>query len=176
MLGMVDISVFRFINKAMANPVFDKLMPILTRLGTGEIILYVAIIIIIFARRERKFSGVLLLAGLTVTYYVVDNMKNAFAVPRPFISLADVRMLVTKASGYSFPSGHSVTAFMAAAIASRCFRSGAAIWMALAVIVAFSRVYIGVHYPSDVIFGALIGLIIGYAIIKVSDNFRQQYN
>ena len=170
MLGLVDVSIFRFINKAMANPVFDAMMPLLTRLGTGDVVFCIAAIIIIFCGRDKKISGILLLAGLTVTYFAVNYLKDAFAVPRPFVTLTGVRLLVSRASGYSFPSGHSVTVFMAAAIVSRYFRSGAAAWISLAVIAAFSRIYIGVHYPSDVIFGSLTGLIIGYVLIKAADN------
>ena len=172
MLGFPDFAIFRFINNTMANPVFDKAMPILTRLGSGDIIFLIAVLLIIICRKDKKLSGILMLAGLTASYFGVDHLKCFFAVPRPFISLDHVRLLASNATGYSFPSGHAVTAFMAAAVASRYFRPGAVIWMGLASIVAFSRVYIGVHYASDAVFGSLVGLLIGFILIRVPDSSK----
>ena len=176
MLGRLDIVIFRFVNNTLANPVFDKLMPLVTKLGEGVVIFCLAVILMILCRKDKKLSGVLLLAGLTATYFGTDHLKGFFEVPRPFMSLDHVRLLATKVSGYSFPSGHATTAFMAAAIASRYFRSATAVWMGLAALVAFSRLYIGVHYASDVIFGALVGLLIGYILIKASDNNGKHLN
>lgn len=169
MLGAADIAIFQFINKFLANPVLDMVMPVLTMAGSGEFVFSLAVLLIIFCKREKKLSGILLLAGLTATYFVVGYLKNMVAVPRPFISVADARVLVPKSMEFSFPSGHAVTAFLAATIMSGFFKKTRALWFTMAFLVAFSRIYVGMHYASDVIAGALIGTILGYGLIKIAD-------
>ena len=168
MLGNSDIAIFHFINSTLANPVLDIVMPLITRLGTGELIFVLAVFIILLSGPQKRLSGILLLAGLTAGYFAVEFLKDSVAMPRPFMSIPDIRLLVPKAAGFSFPSGHTFNAFMAAAILTRSFKKDW-LWYFLAVLVAFSRVYIGVHYPSDVLFGGLLGMIIGYILLKAAD-------
>lgn len=169
MLGYADIAIFKFINNTLANPIFDAIMAPLTRLGSGELIFVIAVLLVIFGKKEKKMAGILLIAGLSVTYYVVEFLKGTLAINRPFVTIADARLLVPKSSGYSFPSGHTVTAFMAATIVSRYYRPRA-IWFTLALMVAFSRIYVGAHYASDVVAGACIGIMIGYGLVRIARN------
>jgi len=150
------------------NPVFDFLMPFLSRLGSGEGIFVIAIVVLILniRKKEKKIAGILLIAGLTISYYSVEALKHWMMRPRPFITLPDVHLL-EKAKDFSFPSGHATAAFMAAFILSRFFKRPA-VFYTLAVLVCFSRVYLGVHYVSDVLGGAFLGLLIGYALVKLS--------
>ncbi|MCX5677678.1 MAG: phosphatase PAP2 family protein [Candidatus Omnitrophica bacterium] len=169
MLGAADIAIFQFINRTLANPVFDIVMPFFTRAGSGEFIFALAVLLAVFCKREKKLTGIFLLAGLTITYFAVEYLKNAAAIPRPFISLADARLLVPKSMGFSFPSGHATIAFMAATVMSGFFKKNRALWFTIAFLIAFSRIYVGMHYASDVIAGALIGIIAGYCIMKTAD-------
>lgn len=171
MLGGIDISVFNFINRTLANPVLDALMPFMTGLASGEFISALAVMLVIFGRREKKLAGIFLLAGLTLNYFVIEFLKTAAAVPRPFISIPDARLLLPKGAGFSFPSGHATTAFMAATLMSRFFKRNA-IWFAIASLAAFSRIYVGAHYASDVVAGALTGMIVGYGLAKAADGSK----
>lgn len=167
MLGYFDRAVFHFINGALANPFFDMIMPVITSLGDGKTIFILALLLILILPKEKKVSGIYLLAGLTLTYYAVDYLKETIAMPRPFVALEDVRLIVPKARGYSFPSGHSATIFMAATIMTGFLKRGY-VWFLIACFVGFSRMYVGVHYLSDVISGASLGIIIGYCLIAVT--------
>ncbi len=168
MLGYYDIAVFRFINSVAANPVFDFVMPLATRFGSGEIIFILAVFIIFFCAPEKRMGGILLLAGLTAGHFVTEFLKTYAAMPRPFMSIPDVRLLIGRTGGFSFPSGHAFIAFMAAVILTRFFGK-VWLWYGLAALVAFSRIYLGVHYPSDVLGGALIGILAGYMLVKASE-------
>ncbi len=169
MLSAVDARLFYLINRSFTNPFLDRLMPLVSALGSGEGVFVVALLVILFnlKKREKRIAGVVLLAGLTLGFYIIFPLKNWIARPRPFMTLTGVH-LIERARDFSFPSGHAATAFMAAAILSGFFKRYSVLFYLLAVAIAFSRVYMGVHYVSDVVAGALLGSAIGYALVKVS--------
>lgn len=165
-----DIKLFYLINKGCVNPFFDCLMPWVTRLGSGEFIFCIAIILLLFKKSEKRTGGILLLASLTVSYYATGILKGLAKRPRPFMVFHDVHLLA-QAGGYSFPSGHTILAFMTAAVLSQFFgRPWRGVFFLLASLVGFSRVYLGVHYVSDVIAGAAVGTLIGYAAVTLAKN------
>ena len=163
-----DVNLTIAINKSWANRLFDYLMPYVTYGGSGKVIFVLAVFLLLF--RGRRFAGILLLSGLTVSYYIVDFLKDLAARPRPFAAIAGIRQLA-EASGYSFPSGHAVLAFMTAAVLSRFFGRRTAFFTA-ACMVGYSRIYLGVHYFSDVLAGAALGFVIGCSITAL---VREKY-
>ncbi len=164
----LEKSVFYFINKSCANPVFDKLMPLVTFLGDGKFILALAAILIIALRKPKKMAGVFILIGLVISHFAVNFLKDLFERPRPFFTLPHIRLLVKDADKiHSFPSGHATLAFLAAVILAGYFKRGCLFYLA-AIIICFSRVYVGVHYPSDVAAGAVLGGAIGWGLKKIS--------
>jgi len=168
-LSGIDGKLFNLINKGCQNPAFDAVMPLLTELGSGLFLFILSILIILFRKKDNKRCGVLLLGGLTATYYIVYFLKHTVGRPRPYLSLPDVHTLI-KESSFSFPSHHATDAFMAAVILTAFFKRRW-VFFSLAVLVCFSRVYVGVHYVSDVAAGAVIGILIGYALLKISATY-----
>lgn len=165
MLTQIDTALFHFINKTLANPFFDLVMPAISWLGTGDAVFGLALVIIILGKKEQKRYGVILLAGLTLTYYSVDFLKDFFGRPRPYMVLADVHLLETATKSLSMPSGHATTVFMAATVLSGLI-DRRAVWFSIASLVGFSRVCVGAHYVSDVLAGAALGILIGYGLIR----------
>jgi undecaprenyl-diphosphatase len=135
-------------------------MPFFSALsGHGEIWIAVALILIV-QKRYRRW-GIIMLVALAVTYIVgVWVIKPIVARPRPF-TVTGYDLLVTAPKDYSFPSGHTTASFTAAMVIClipglrKGWKIGA---FALAAVIAFSRMYLFVHYPTDVLGGIVLGV------------------
>lgn len=168
MLMRIDTILFNFVNHTCSNALFDVVMPVLTWLAHGVFLALIALLMMIGAAGRRKIYGILLLGGITASFYISSFLKHVIGRPRPFTVVPGARAMAVEDS-FSFPSTHAVMAFMAAFILARCFKKPV-LFFALAALVAFSRVYIGVHFVSDVLAGAAIGALIGWLLVKVSKN------
>jgi undecaprenyl-diphosphatase len=166
-----DITVFNFINHTLSNHALNVIMPVVSRLGGGELYFLIGAAMLFSKKKEVRILGITLLAAMTVSYNITATIKILIARPRPFIGLGNVIVLGLADKGYSFPSGHSVTAFATAVILASHFRRHV-LFYSLAAIMAFSRVYVGAHYPSDVITGSIIGILIGLVLVKVLSSLR----
>jgi len=164
----LDISIFRFLNGGLQSPMMDTLMLLVNAIGGGEFTLLLAVAIVFFGGKGKKISGMLILAGSTIAYQASHYLKELVARPRPFSVLEGVRPLI-EVQGFSFPSGHATMTFMIAYVISVYFRKYSFAAYGIALLVCFSRIYEGVHYPADVLGGAILGTIIGYFIVKMAE-------
>lgn len=169
-LYSIDVALFFFINHSLANPVFDAVMPFLTDLN--KILLGKALFagawlwLMVKGGRNGRIAGVLIVAAIVASdqfsSFVVKPMVGRI---RPCHVLNNVRLLVDCGGGKSFPSSHAVNNFCAAAVLSSFYASKRWLWFGIAALIAFTRPYVGVHYPSDIVAGAAIGACVGYAIV-----------
>ena len=98
--------------------------------------------------------------SMFVTWLMVKSIKLLAAFPRPFVTLTDIHVLSPNESGYSFPSGHAaITAALATALFYYNKRLGVVLYL-FSFVVGMSRIYVGVHYPFDVVAGWLLGILI----------------
>lgn len=164
MFHAIDNYFFYLINHDCRNKLFDILMPLLSQLGTWEILLALVFIFVMFEKKEARRVGIFLVAGLLLSYLIVSILKMWITRPRPFLVLPNVHLLV-KDSGFSFPSGHASNAFMVATLFF-IFSKRLYFLYFVALGIAVSRIYVGVHFPSDVIAGALIGITLGCLIMR----------
>lgn len=149
--------------QSIRTPFLDVVMKYLSLLGEhGIVAIALSIILIIFAKTRRTGFEVFLSIALA---YIVANLiiKNAVARVRPYDAYPYLEALVTKPHDWSFPSGHSVNVFAAATAVFMNHKKAGIIALIIAVLVAFSRLYNCVHYPTDVLAGAVIG--IAFAIL-----------
>jgi undecaprenyl-diphosphatase len=167
----VDARLFLAINHLPHSPLGNQIMYIFTMLMTsgGGWVLGLLIAALIDKRRGRRALLQVLpplwFATLTVEYPI----KYYFRRKRPFIDIVQAIAVGRKPGSYSFPSGHSASAFAGAWLLSRHYPELIPFWYALAVVTGFSRVYLGVHYPGDVLSGALAGTAIAEAARWVID-------
>ncbi|MBI3880280.1 MAG: glycosyltransferase family 39 protein, partial [Verrucomicrobia bacterium] len=156
----LDESLFRFVNTSLANPACDWLMPRLASnaLFIPALLLACALLVWRGGARARVFV-VLLLVTLAVGDGVVCNsLKHLVGRLRPFAALANTRTLIGFGGAETgFPSAHAANWFAAVMLCALYYRRWVKIVAPFAVIIAFSRVYNGVHFPSDVLGGALLG-------------------
>ncbi len=130
--------------------------------------------------RERK-AGLIFLAFIGLTLTITDQLssqvlKEIIGRVRPCHVLENVHMLTDCNTSYSFPSSHAVNIFAAALFLARPLGRAAPIFFGVAAIVAYSRVYIGIHYPFDALGGAAIGLLIAWPLRRLKDEVIARFH
>lgn len=164
----LDANILLMIQEYIRTPYLTPIFKFITTLGDhGDIWILIAVILLCF-KRTRKF-GVLALIALFFAY-LIDNvlLKSIIARVRPYEVIDNLHILINKPHDFSFPSGHTGSSFAAAIIIYQALpRKYGVLIIALATLIGISRLYLGVHYPSDVIGGAIIGSLIGMSVYKI---------
>lgn len=163
-LWAFDTNILFLIQGLLRNPVFDAIIPIYTTLGEWAIMWIVIGIVMLFFKKYRK-CGFLLLIALLVGLLICNiALKNIVARTRPCYIYPEMLQLVGKPSEFSYPSGHSVSSMSAALTILLHHKKLGKIAMILAVLMGLSRLYVFVHFPTDVFGGFLIGAGIALAV------------
>ena len=159
------------------TPLLDKILAFITSLGNAGIIWIVLAVVLLILPKTRK-TGIIVAAALLMDLVLCNLiLKNLVARVRPYDVNTAIAILIKKPLDFSFPSGHTAASFavMTALFLAKMKKA----WIAaliLAVLIAFSRLYFYVHYPTDVLGGAVVGIlsgIIGYAIVEKIDKRRR---
>ncbi|MGL4453978.1 MAG: phosphatase PAP2 family protein [Sarcina sp.] len=148
------------------NPILNSIMIFFTKLGDMGLIWLALGLVLLFFKRTRK-AGVLIYLSQLLNIIVVTVLKDTIQRPRPFLTLPDLHPLIPLPTSYSFPSGHASSAFAGALIVAYMFKKWIIPAYIVAIGIALSRVYLGVHYPSDIIVGAIIGTLSSIIIIAL---------
>ena len=165
-----DKSIFSFFNSTISNPIFDVLFPIITNqdIWTIPILIGVIILSIKGGRRGKISSAILIIAIILADYSSAQILKPFFQRLRPSHELIDgIRLLVPKGGKYGFVSSHAANIFAAATVLSYFYIKYKKLFFTIAVLVAFSRVYVGVHYPADIFFGSLLGYGLAWGVLTI---------
>lgn len=167
LLQNIDTAVFFLINHNLANPLFDRFFVFITDVHNWYL-LYVTLWAILFFKggRKGKIAAVTALLVITASDQISSSLlKNMIGRVRPCNALENVRMLVGCTGSYSMPSSHAVNNFAIAAFFSLLYKEYKYVLYTVATLVALSRPYVGVHYPSDIVVGAAVGILIGYMFV-----------
>ena len=174
----IDRACFILINNYLSNPLFDFIMPLFDDTKYFIPIMLLPFLFAVILDKKNRWKLAVLIPLVII---LVDQsglfLKKTILRPRPWAGMAPdlVSHLVTAQKGrnYSFPSNHAANMSGLAMIFSTIYRQYKYIFWSIAGIVIFSRVYIGVHYPSDVIAGWLIGTLYGLLLVKSWTYFKK---
>ena len=160
-----DLPILDWIQANMTNPVLDFLMPIITLLGDAGIFWIACAVILLFTKKYRKIGlgmGIALLMGLVVCNMI---LKPTVARIRPYDFQAElgvtINLLIEAQHDFAFPSGHTIASFEACTVLLLGSKKLGIPATLLAILIAFSRLYLYVHYPTDVIASVILGTIFG---------------
>jgi len=157
-----DIPILTFIQDTCHNPVTDALFPFVTYLcELGACWIFLGLVLL-FIKNYRRAGVVILLSLAIATLLGEGLLKHIVCRPRPFTYLPpEFQLLIPPPSGYSFPSAHTCASFAAATALFMQHRKQGFLAYILAVLIGFSRMFLLVHFPSDVLAGAILGVLVG---------------
>ncbi|MFA5073801.1 MAG: phosphatase PAP2 family protein [Nitrospirota bacterium] len=195
-LQTIEEQFLLLINNGMTNTVFDIIMPFLTRYGYLLVIPFLVSMILLAFRTKKPHGknyavaalGAILISvcAFFVAEWIEDMIKIAVARPRPCRTIEGIRLILPCPKSFSLPSGHAITSFACALplfFLTRRYLSFT--WrlypLLLAAVISFSRLYLGLHYPTDVLAGAFLGAGIGLGLsipydIFLSRKKRKRYH
>lgn len=151
----------------------DTVIPILTHLGHG-VIWTILGWFLIFTKKYR-FNGISIITALTVTVIISEFIiKPIFLRERPYMLNPEITLLIPEPSGTSFPSSHTSTSFASALQFFRINKKAGIAAIIFAAIVAFTRLYLYVHFPTDILGGIILGVCMGVAVIFISEAIRKK--
>ena len=167
-LKYIDNFILLFIAHTMHSPFLDKLMVFFTTLGNSSQLWLTLAIVLLLTRKDRRW-GILLCLALFLEALLCDGiLKPLIARERPFTELTGYKPLINPPISYSFPSGHTMSSFTAATILYYRQKSSGIFFYTVAALIGFSRIYLFVHYPSDVLGGIVLGILLAYLLVKIS--------
>lgn len=165
-ISRADRAVIHFIDKHLACRFMDKFMPAMTMLGDLGIVWMITAIFLIPMRRYRIY-GISMIVIVLVSAFLGDIViKPLVRRMRPFVKNKTIRLIIRNPGGYSFPSGHTSSSVGAAYVLLQMNLWVGIAGIIVAGLIAFSRVYLHVHYPTDIFAGAVLGLICGILILS----------
>lgn len=179
MLEILDQKIFLFINSQTANAVFDGFFPWWTDVQKSPWFLLMGLptlLVALFLRQRLK--GILVFVGAVLTASLADFLSSAylkefFERPRPLSSAISEQVILRgpEQGGFSFPSSHAADAFAFVVFIGVYFPKARFPLLVLATLTAYSRVYCGVHFPADVLGGALFGSLLGWVFASLTKKY-----
>lgn len=171
------------INNGMQNQFFDMVVPVIYK-ATGPSIVPVVLAILLilsWALKRDKIKKIILLCffALFFTYVIVFALKLSYVSPRPYVVLSNIRMVCSDNGFNSFPSGHvAISMTVVSVILMKVKKHKSVLIVLLAMymaVMAFTVMYAGVHYPSDVAAGLIVGLLSAFIAVFLSKRYLNSF-
>lgn len=155
----------------------DPVMILLSTLGNAGLI-WIALSVVLAIPKRTRVCAFTMMGAMALSFLLGNIMiKNLVARPRPFMVDASVMLLIPQPGEYSFPSGHTLNGFTAATVIFLYYKKAGVLALLFAGAIAFSRMYLFVHYPTDILAGMLLGIVdavITYFVVKMMLKKREE--
>ncbi len=155
-----DEKVLRFINSKLRTPILNAIMILFTMIASVSGIAVLVLSLYLSKIPKLRHLSYKISISIIITAWVVKVIKHIFTRIRPYVKFSNLNTKKIGIDKYSFPSGHTAAAFTMAVTVSFLFPQFKYYALLVSLLVGVSRIYLGVHYPSDVIAGGIIGSIV----------------
>ena len=164
----MEQSILIFIQEYIRQPWMDSFWIAITHLGDGGFIWILLSIGLLFFQKTRRVGITAILSLFLGSLMTNVALKQIVARARPYEVIQDLQILIERQSDFSFPSGHTCASFAAAVVMYQCLpRRYGVLCLILAILISFLRLYVGVHYPTDVLVGGVVGYFSAWLAIII---------
>jgi len=172
----INVDLFNFFNHGFQNPILDNIMPIFTHFGGFKFLVLILIALVLYAKISKRDTlkkvAIITLVALLFSGAIAFVLKHVVHEPRPFMVLDNVHLLISEDDLNSFPSGHTTSTIAVVTtlilnmkeLAKKHYLIIDVALVLFAILIPFSRMYVGVHYPGDILAGLIIGLFGAFLI------------
>lgn len=171
MLQHIDFMILDWIQQNLKCETLDRIMSAITHFGDKGILWLITAIIMLFLKKYRKCGITMLLALLSGIIIGNHLLKNLIERSRPCWINTSVDILINVPKDYSFPSGHTLSGFIAVTILMYYDKRIGLPALLIATLIAFSRLYLYVHFPTDILAGIILGIVLGYTAIFTANRY-----
>ncbi len=162
-----DTHIFHLVNQQLRCRILDFLLPKITHMGGATFTITSLVLVILFLEGLGRFWAIEALLSLALSHIIVHFIKKIYCRERPYVKLTGVNLSANPLKDYSFPSGHTTAAFSIAVVFALHSIFLAIILLPFATLIGLSRMYLGLHYPTDCFIGALLGIISSMIIVSL---------
>ncbi len=168
-IDKADYMLLIFVRDNLSSLICGGFFVYISRAGNGALLWMISAVIFLLFKRTRPAALLTVIVFVFELIFFEVILKNALARPRPFVEYG-LNIIIPPPPTFSFPSGHALTSFSSAVIFYHFIGLKALPFLAAAFLISFSRIYLLVHYPSDVAAGALFGILTAYGAVRIYEH------
>lgn len=171
-----DAAILLWLQNSFRNPILNPIMVFITHLGDAGL-LWIALTLLMLGFRKTRRVGVTSMISMVIGLIVVNiALKNWVARVRPYELIQGLNLMIARQHDFSFPSGHATNSLACAWVIFRLMdRKYGIPALALALLISFSRLYVAVHYPTDVFAGIVVGIVAAELAMVIVNALRKRF-